>query len=77
MDSVFRVPWLATQSVNILYYSPPFLRESDAKLVQAASKMPSRFTAVTKKEISQLTKQAPVPEIHEEGDEVRFESFNR
>ena len=31
--------------------------------------MPSRFAAVTNKEISQLIKQA-VPEIHEEGDEV-------
>ena len=36
--------------------------------------MPSRFAAVTKKEISQLIKQA-VPEIPEEGDEVRFESL--
>ena len=34
--------------------------------------MPSRFAAVTNKEISQLIKQA-VPEIHEEGDEVRVE----
>ena len=33
--------------------------------------MPSRFAAVTNKEISQLIKQA-VPEIHDEGDEVRF-----
>ena len=39
-------------------------------------KMPSRFAAVTDKEISQLIKQA-VPEIHKEGDEVRFRSFNR
>ena len=54
--------------------------------------MPSRFSAVTNKEISQLIKQA-VPKIHEEGeeeeeeegegegegegDEVRFGSFNR
>ena len=38
--------------------------------------MPSRFAAVTNKEFSQLIKQA-VPEIHEEGDEVRFGSFNR
>ena len=41
-----------------------------------ASKMPSWFAAITNKEISQLIKQA-VPEIHEEGDEVRFGSFNR
>ena len=34
--------------------------------------MPSRFAAVTNKEISQLIKLA-VPEIKEEGDEVRFE----
>ena len=34
--------------------------------------MPSRFAAVTNKEISPLIKQA-VPEIHEEGDEVRVE----
>ena len=33
--------------------------------------MPSRFAAVTNKEISQLIKQA-VPEIHKEGDEVRL-----
>ena len=38
--------------------------------------MPSRFAAVTNKEISQLIKQA-VPEILEEGDEVRGGSFNR
>ena len=37
--------------------------------------MPSRFAAVTNKEISQLIKQA-VPEIQEEGDEVWFGSFN-
>ena len=65
MDSVFRALWLATQSVNILHYSLihlQFLR---------ASKMPSRFAAVTNKEILQLIKLA-VPEIQEEGDEVRF-----
>ena len=36
--------------------------------------MASRFAAVTNKEISQIIKQA-VPEIHEEGDEVRFGNF--
>ena len=79
MDSVFRALWLATQSVSILHYSLihlQFLRASDAKLAQVASKTPSRFAAVINKEISQLIKQA-VPEIHEEGDEVRFGSFNR
>ena len=53
-----------------------FLRASDANLAKVASKMASRFAAVNKKEISQLIKQA-VSEIHEEGDEVRFGSFNR
>ena len=53
-----------------------FLRASDAKLAKVTSKMASRFAAVTNKEISQIIKQA-VPEIHEEGDEVRFGSFNR
>ena len=80
MDSVFRALWLATQSVNILHYSLihlQFLRASDAnlKLAEVASKMPSWFAAVTNKEISQLIKQA-APKIQEEGDEVRFESFN-
>ena len=37
--------------------------------------MPSRFAAVTNKEISQLIKQ-DVPKVHEAGDEVRFGSFN-
>ena len=35
VDSVFRVLWLATQSVNILHYSLihlQFLRTNDAKL---------------------------------------------
>ena len=79
MDSVFRALWLSTQSVDILRYSLihlQFLRASDAKLAQVASKTPSRFAAVINKEISQLIKQA-VSEIHEEGDEVRFGSFNR
>ena len=38
--------------------------------------MPSRFAAVTNKEISQIMKQT-VPEIQEEGDEALFGSFNR
>ena len=79
VDSVFRALWLATQSVNILHYSLihlQFLQASDAKLARVASKMPSRFAAVTDKEISQLIRQA-VPEIHEEGDEDRFGGFNR
>ena len=38
--------------------------------------MTSRFAAVTNKEISQIIKQA-VPEISEEGDEIRIGRFNR
>ena len=70
MDGVFCTLWLATQSVNTLHYSLihlQFLR---------ASEIPSRFAAVTNKDISQVIKQA-APEIHGEGDEVQFESFNR
>ena len=80
MGSVFRALWLVTQSVNIqCYYTLihlQFLRESDAKLSYVACKIPSQFAGVTNKEILQLIKQA-VPEINEEGDEVRFRSFNR
>ena len=38
--------------------------------------MPFWFAAVTNKEILKIIKQA-VPEMHEEGDEVWFGSFNR
>ena len=38
--------------------------------------MTSRFAAVTNEEISQIIKLA-VSEMHEEGDEGRFGSFNR
>ena len=40
------------------------------------SKIVSWFASVTNKEISQLIKQV-FAEIHEEGDEIRFKSFNR
>jgi len=40
------------------------------------SKIVSWFASVTNKEISQLIKQA-FAEIHEEGDGIQFESFNR
>ena len=73
MDVVFRALWLATQSVNILHYSLThfqFLQANGAKLAQVASKVPSRFAALTNKEISHLIKKAD-PEIHEEGDKVR------
>ena len=49
---------------------------SERATPNVASKMVSRFTAVTNKEISQIIKQA-VPDIHEEGGEGRFGSFNR
>ena len=79
VDSVFPALWLATQSVNILHNSLihlQFLRASDTKLTLVLSQMPSRFAAITNKEIWQLIKQ-DVPEIHEEGDEGRGGSFNR
>ena len=41
-----------------------------------AKQMPFRFAVVRNKEISQLIKQA-VSEIHDEGDVVRFDYFNR
>ena len=57
-----------------------FLRTSHAKFAKVRSKIvSSRFAAVTNKEISeiaQIIKQA-VPEIHEEGEKLRFGSFNR
>ena len=54
--------------------SPPVPQSERA--MPNSSKMPSQFAAVTNKEISQLIKQA-VTEIHKEGDEVQFGSFNR
>ena len=79
MDSVLRMLWLATQTPDIQCCSLihlQLLRASDAKLTLVMSKMVSRFAAVTNKEIPQLIKQA-VPEIHKEGDEIRFGGFNR
>ena len=79
VDSVFHTLRLATQSVNIKCYSLihlQFLSASDAKLAKVTSKMASQFAAVTNKEISQIIKQA-VPEIHEEGEKIRFGSFNK
>ena len=79
MNSVLRMLWLATQTPDIQCCSLihlQLLRASDAKLTLVMSKMVSRFAAVTNKEIPQLIKQA-VPEIHKEGDEIRFGGFNR
>ena len=56
--------------------SPPVPPSERLQTRVTCEQMPSRFAAVTNKEISQLIKQA-VPEIHEEGDEIRFGSFNR
>ena len=69
-----RSDWLLISEYPALFTDSPPVPSSERR--QAASKMPSRFAAVTNKEISHLIKQA-VPEIHEEGDEVRFGSFNR
>ena len=78
VDSVFRALWLATQSVNILHYSLihlHFLRACDAKTRVSCEQNAFPTAVVTNKEISQIIMQA-VPEIHEEGDEVRFGNFN-
>ena len=58
-----------------LFTDSPPVPPSERRQTRVSCKMPSRFAAVTNKEISQLMKQA-VPEIHEEGDEIRFGSFN-
>ena len=75
VDSVFCVLWLATQSVNILHYSPPPPSERRQTRVSCEQNA-FPVAAVTNKEISQLIKQA-VPEVYEEVDEVRFGSFKR
>ena len=59
-----------------LFTDLPPVPPSERRQTRVSCKMPSRFAAVTNKEISQLIKQA-VPEIHEEGDEIRGGSFNR
>ena len=54
------------QCYSLIHFQ--LFRASDAKLAYVTIKMASRSAAATKKEISQIMKQA-VPEIHEEGDE--------
>ena len=79
VGSVLRMLWLATQTPDIQCCSLIYLqllRASDAKLKLVMSKMVSLFAAATNKEISQKIKEA-VPEIHKEGDEIRFGGFNR
>ena len=70
MDSVSRALWLAAQTLEIRYYSPP----GDAKLTLVTSKMYSLFAAVTNEEISQIIEEA-VPNKQEEGDEIQFRIF--
>ena len=68
MYTVFCALLLATQTLATQCYSLihlQLLRTSDVKLA-----------ALANEEISKIIKQA-VPEIHEEGDEIRFGSFNR
>ena len=70
MDSVSRALWLAAQTLEIRYYSPP----GDAKLTLVTSKMSSLFAAVTNEEISQIIEEA-IPNKQEEGDKTQFRSF--
>ena len=70
-----RSDWLLNQWISSADL-PPLPRSERAQTRSVASKMPSRFPSVTNKEISQIVKRV-VPEIHDEGDDVRFGSFNR
>lgn len=70
MDSASRALWLAAQTLEIEYYSPP----GDAKLTLVTSKMSSLFAAETNEEISQIIEEA-VPNKQEEGDEIQFWIF--
>ena len=70
MDNVSRALWLAAQTLEIRYYSPP----GDAKLTLVTSKMSSLFAAVTNEEISQIIEEA-VPNKQEEGDEIQCRIF--
>ena len=70
MDSVSRALWLAAQTLEIRYYSPP----GDAKLTLVTSKMSSLFAAVTNEEILKIMEEA-IPNKQEEGDKTQFRSF--
>ena len=70
MDSISRALWLAAQTLEIQYYSPP----GDAKLTLVTSKMYYLFAAVTNEEISQIIEEA-IPNKLEEGDKTQFRSF--
>ena len=69
MDSVFR----ALIGYSISEY-PALFTDSPPVPPSERHQTRVRFSAVINKEISQLIKQA-VPQIHEEGGEVRFGSF--
>ena len=70
MDSISRELWLATQILEIQYYS----LLGDAKLTLVTSKTSSLFAAVTNEEIPQIIEEA-VPNKQEEGDEIQFRIF--
>ena len=70
MDNVSRALWLAAQTLEIRYYSPP----GDAKLTLVTSKMSSLFAAVTNEEILKIMEEA-IPNKQEEGDKTQFRSF--
>ena len=66
-----------TSGYPVLFTDSPPISPSERRQTRASYKRNGfPFAAVTNREISQLIEQA-VPEIQEEGDEVRFESFNR
>ena len=67
--SISEYPALFTDSPAV----PPSER---LQTILGCEQMPFRFAAVRNKEISELIKQA-VSEIHDEGDVVRFDYFNR
>ena len=59
-----------------MLFTDPTSEQHQTRLTYEQIKVVSRFAAVTNKEISQINKQAD-PEIHEEGDEIRFGSIKR
>ena len=59
-----------------LFTDSPPVPPRKGRQTRVSCKMPSRFAAVTNKEISRLIKQA-VSEIHEKSDEARGGSFHR
>ena len=67
VDSVFRALWLASQSLDILLFTDP---PSEQRQTRVSYELEQNGFPVYCR-----NKQA-VPKIHEEGDEVRFGSFN-